>query len=457
MLLEDNLILSDDSTEMLMSVAAEYKLDEIHLLSSFLNCEITESLLGPKYHFSFLHNSSQEFLAAKHYSGILTNLEDKSRNSKEYVETLYDHNAVTFKKGNLSRLKETIIYCLGLLHKKGDINPSLVRYLVKEILVKRVKVNANEVLTWHKIILESSHDPAVCQIISEVANSNSLWVISSSTQSQTSNAYLDLLKTTPCSPSKLLIDINYDTAISDITHLQDILVLCAIKKTSTIQIFLHQQYNSSNCPDTMDELVSPLLKCNLVTELKGHGGPEVLKNLNYAKGLQSLYLRVSTVTSLVQLGYLRLCSKMSLVLRELVKRRNKLLGMNSQSVRFKGSMSFFELYIDIPPQDYPSEIPELKYDGRLVLKLIDVSDEKSENCIRLISGLHTNYSSIIFLDSSLTFEGVKKMIKKLPSQRIKDVQVHSSLPLSDEDLTNIAEYHKKINKQRPIIRWRKAT
>lgn len=424
----DTLVLGSDHCKTLIEAAQAKGLDPIETLSAFLNCTTIVVLTGTSYQFSFLHNSAVEFLASEHFASlVLEQCKSQSENGDEFCEELE-----FLKSGNPTRFKEMIIYAAGNLAEKNSITIPIAEFLIK-CLVEYVKVSSNEIQSWYNLIVESSHNPAICHAVGAVICSTAAWIVSATSNYEISNLHLELLKCTFSTPSQVIVDIGYDRSASDIPHLQELLKLIAIRKRSLVKLYFEQQYNAiEETPDHMDTLVMPLIQSDSVVELKGHASAPLIKAIKETTKLEVMFLRVSSLNSLTELASY---FKMFTSIPQYIFRKNK------------SPIRYLELFVDIPCLSAsPCTLPRIVYFGEFVLKFRGVSDDNIAWYVRVISSLTRSCTTIIFLASTVSYERVMLLHKEHFTIRFREIMVHSSYKLEESEV-------KEIKRKKPTIRW----
>ncbi|KAF2354093.1 P-loop containing nucleoside triphosphate hydrolase, partial [Trinorchestia longiramus] len=441
MLLNDTLYLSEEDRNNLMSSAEALGINPIETLSTFLCCQMSESISGTSYSFSFIHNSTVEFMAAEYFASVLSKRsEDELPNRISQNREQEILNELR-RSGNLRRFKEMIVYTFGLLPKldvQGDeasIPVPIIEFLLK-ILVEELSVSEEEIELWTTLIDESNYDSSVRYAIGATISSNSWWSINESFKPLT-NAHIDLLKATFSAPSRLSVDINLKST-REIPNLAQFLKLVAISKKCEVSLHFGRQFNVPEEEEKMDHMVVPLLMADSVIELTGHGGVQAVKSLNVTTKLRFLALRISSLEAL---------SALAEYFRKIYSKRLFSFMIRSN----KKTLTDFELFLDIKPNSVPAvDLPRLNFHGRrCVLKFCKIADEQLEWCMNCFLSLGVTFSYVVFFSSDVTYSGINKLLqlKSMGRHKMKAILVLSSYQPTTSEIQSLHSH------TTPIVRW----
>lgn len=410
MMCEEVLNLCQKRTDYLMDLCNKKGIDPIQTMSTFLNCEVKESVTGTTYQFSFHHSSGAEFLSATYIS--------------EQVATLKSlDKVVDIQDKTCSRMKEILLYVAGLL-KLNDKMTSPLASQIKCMLVSCLGGQTDDPLTWSRLLMETENDASVSQIVGSIVNQAKLWVINSWDPQETIEAKLSLLEKTCAAPYEVVIHVLYTTSFSQCSELQRILKLLGHIGKSKVRLSLEEQFNSSGNKQEFDDYVVPLLKLNQLLDFKGHAGQAFTSELVNATRIQSLFIRI---TSLEALRHLQLSTR---------KHRRWKSRMRPSR---KWALRYLELFLDIDTSVQASDVPSLKYYKSLIVKMAGVNDSSASWAGEVLNRLNSGYTSVILQASSLTLAGMKLFLKAADDVDIKNVRVMSDQPAAYEDVQNLSQ------------------
>ncbi|KAK8718804.1 hypothetical protein OTU49_003654 [Cherax quadricarinatus] len=407
MLKEEVLHLSQDHANFLMDICEKEGINPIQTMSTFLKCDLKETLTGTSYYFSFHHSSGQEFLAALYIS------EEASKSWSLFP---------LFEDIKCSRLQELIMYVTGLLKINGKMTSSLASE-IKCSLISCMGALACDPVIWWRLLEEAEKDPAVCQIVGSFINQVKLWVINSWDAREMIEAKLKLLQETGAAPSEVVIHIQYTTSFIQCSELQNIIMLIGEIGKSKVRLYLDSQFHTAGNQEDIDTHVVPLLKLNRLLEFKGYASELFTSELVKATRVQSLFIRITSLKALFNLHT---------SIRK--HRRWKVKIMPSR----KWTLKYLELFLDISTTTKTLEIPQLHFNHHLVVKLAGITDSSAVWAGEVLKRLHKQYNSVILQASDVTLTGMKHLLNTANGVSIKTLRVMSNCVATQEEVNILA-------------------
>lgn len=414
MMCEEMLNLNQEHADHLMDLCDKEGLDPIQTMSTFLKCEVKESLTGIMYHFSFQHCSQLEFLAAMYISEELCILESIS----------------SFTEGmNCSKFQELIVYVTGLLKIHGKLTTSLAS-LMKNTLIHCMGVHANDPAVWWRLLVEAEKDTAMSQIVGSIINQTELWVINSWDPPEMTETKVNLLRETGAAPSEIIIHVMYTTSFKQLSEVQDIVRLIGERGKSRVKLYIDHQFHTAGDQELVDTHVVPLLKVNNLLEFKGHAGESFTSELVGATKMQSLFIRITSLKALFNLH---------------VSTRKHRHWKTKVMPNRKWALKYMELFLDISTDVKSSEIPYIHFNGNLVVKLAGIADSDALWAGEVLKRLNKRYTSVILQASHLTLAGMKQLLYAADGVTIKIIRVLSDYSATQKEVQSFAvKYGVKI-------------
>nr|XP_045622761.1 uncharacterized protein LOC123773195 [Procambarus clarkii] len=414
MLREEILHLSQERANLLMDLCDKEAINPIQTMSTFLKCDIQESLTGTAYYFSFHHKYGEEFLAAMYIS-----------------EQAFSSGSLSsiFEDIDSSRFQELIMYVTGLLTINGRMTSSLASE-IKSILSCSMRVCVNDPILWWRLLEEAEKDPKVCQIVGSVINQAKLWVINSWDPQEMTEAKLNLLQETGAAPSEIVIHVQYTTSFGQCLQIQNILKLIGEIGKSKVKLYLDRQFHTAGDHEDANTHVVLLLKLNKLLEFKGHASELFTSQLAKATSIQSLFIRISSLEALY---------KFHTSTRKHRHWKRKLWPSRIWTLKY------IELFLDISTDTKASNIPKLHYNQHLVVKLAGITDSSAVWAGEVLKRLHKRYNAVILQDSDLSLCGMKRFLDAADDVTIKTIRVMSNFPATQKEINVLSsKYDVKI-------------
>lgn len=394
MMLEETLCLSQKHSNSLMEFCEKEGIDPIQTLSTFLDSETTETLMGTVCSFSFHHCSSEEYLAALYIS-------EEAAKTGTLFPLLQDVKS--------PRFQEVVMYTTGLLKLKNLITPSLAKEIEK--VLRSIETQLSDPLVLYRLVNEVEWDAAVCEIVGSIVKEQGTWLISSKDPLELTEAKFSLINNTYTAPSQMKIDIQYPKKLEDCPELENLIKLLGKMSTKSVKISIERHFHTVGEQELVDKLLVPFLRNDSLLEFMGHVGPDFTAEMVQAINLEALSVRITSMEALVNLS------------RSLRKHRHrKTLIMPSR----KWSLQHLEVFLDISDKSInPSDIPRLHYRKGLVLKMAGVRDEDAKWAGQVVQRINDQYASVTLVSSHITPTGIGRFVKATSKLRIKVMRVMS--------------------------------
>ncbi|XP_069181985.1 LOW QUALITY PROTEIN: uncharacterized protein [Procambarus clarkii] len=424
-------LISHDRRRVLASFCSERHIDSIQVFSAFLVCEVNNSMKGTQYHFSFIHKSQMEYLAAFYLARELK-LKGESAVQRiiSVLENLKLHKlsmqvnrmlAQTLNSSMLSSMKahswsNTLMFTIGHLCriKASD----LVIYEVTKIVLGlcshsysptslcqiSLEPQCHPLSSFWQVAVESNCHPLVCKMIYHVSNTKIMWRPSAEALYDPAHSLFQLLHHTNFRLHGVLIRII--TSIFSINVLEEnglvdmksyenlvpLLSYLASQPSTKVALRLDQQYYSWGDPETADDLLTTLLPKGNLTAVMCHLGALGAAALACVRKIGKICIRVSDLSTLIVV-------------------RNSLSTI-------RRNVDHVTLRLDIPPTVLPSSLPTFKQPLVLSIILREVDDSHVDWASEAITRLSTSYKDIDLVASRLTPSGGEAFLKALRNKQV---------------------------------------
>ncbi|XP_064120592.1 uncharacterized protein LOC135225184 isoform X2 [Macrobrachium nipponense] len=422
MIKEDEYIISDRRKNLLMSFCNKHNIDCIHALSSFLMCEVQESLFGPQYSFTFIHKSQMEYLAGRYFAHMLNvNFISYRNDDPEVIEKIKSLSPflsqadVTFKGIlEMRKMMNVYVFMIGHLCMNDHKTDNLIS-MVTENLLSIARMDQNYPAIWC-LVRESERYPLVCKMVSDSISGKFVWMPEGEELCDPSDPIFQLLKYTEFVPKKISIRIINSTqgilvkgekntlVLRPYENLVPLLHCIGNKPTAEIILRADQHFYNWGDQEMTDHLLEALAPRGNLTTFMGHLGVPGAEFIKSFESLKVLYVRISSTEALHALS----------------------VSVNALSMKAGVEMN---LRLDIPREAPPSSLPTFGSSFAFTISLFDITDGNASWAIEVISQLSKQYVGIELLSSKLSSNALKIFLRTLMAEKCK-VKGTIFMPLS---------------------------
>ncbi|XP_066961642.1 uncharacterized protein [Macrobrachium rosenbergii] len=411
MVKEDEYIISDRRKNLLTSFCNKHNIDCIHALSSFLVCEVQESLFGPQYSFTFIHKSQMEYLAGKYFAHMFTvNFENYRNDDPEVIEKTkslspFRSRADMTFKGILEMRKMMNVYVFMIGHLCMNVHKTdnLIS-MVTESVLSIAQMDHNLPAIW-RLVQESEHHPLVCKMVSDAISGKFVWMPGEEL-CDPSDPIFQLLKYTDFVPKKISVRIINSTqgilakgekktlVLRPYENLVPLLRCLGKKPAAEIIVRADQHFYNWGDQETTDHLLEALALRGNLTTFMGHLGVPGAKFIKSFESIKVLDIRISSTEALHALS----------------------VSLTALSMKAGVEMN---LRLDIPREVSPSSLPRFGSSFAFTISLFEITDGNASWAIEVISQLSKQYVGIELLSSKLCSSALKIFLRTLMAEKVK--------------------------------------
>ncbi|XP_068239390.1 uncharacterized protein [Palaemon carinicauda] len=412
MVKRDEYVINNQRRKLLTSFCNKHNIDSIHALSSFLVCEVQESLLGPQYSFTFIHKSQMEFLAGKYVAHMLTvDLENYTNDESELAEKMKKLNLflclseMTYLEVlEMRKMLNVYLFTVGYLCMQDHKTDNLIS-VVTEGLLNIARMDQNLSAFW-RLLQESERHPLVSKAISKSISGKLFWEPKGEELCDPSDPVFNLMKFTDFFPKKIAVRIvnstqgllvkgeNRNLVLRPYENLIPLMHCIGKKQTRVIVLKADQHFYNWGYHETTDNLLEALGSSSNLTNFMGHLGVNGAKIIMSFELITVLNIRIS-------------CAEALHALSESVNSLNRKLDLE------------MTLRLDIPQEVLPSSLPSFNSSFSFSIILFGIDDKNASWAISALSKLSKKYIRIEILSSNFSYGACKVFLCTLSAEGVK--------------------------------------
>ncbi|XP_066961652.1 uncharacterized protein [Macrobrachium rosenbergii] len=421
MVKKDEYVIGDRRQWILTSFCNKHSIDSIHALSSFLICDVQESLLGPQYSFTFIHKSQMEYLAGKYFAHMLTthfkscNTDDSEVTGKIKMLSSFLHETDLTLSEILKVRKMLNVYFFTVGHLcMQDLKIDNIVSMITRSVLKNIRCDKNFSALW-RLVQESECHPLVCKIVSESISENVFWKLEGEELCNPSNPTFQLLKHTDFTPKVIMVRIinsisgilvkgaNMNLILRPYENLVPIMQYIGKKPKADLVLRADQHFYNWGNQETTDQLLEALAPKGNLTTFMGHLGLSGAKSIMSFGSITILDIRISSAEALHALS-------------ESVNALDTKLGIE------------MNLRLDVSSEVLPSSLPKFSSPFAFSISLFDINDGNATWATEVLVHLSKQYSRIELLSPNLSSDACKSILCSLTAEGV-NVKGKIAIPL----------------------------